>query len=142
MKNNFYISIYTLIFTFLLISLIFYLFKNNIFKTESCLEIMMYNRKFEKELGITLEESLSKKRIINYNLTGNEVIDKKLINKFQLDLRKLIKSKDQLKCLHVKFDDKIKYEVFVKTLEICIIEKAEIYIPFENNLWVTNHKKK
>ncbi len=114
------------------------LIKNNNFKTYGCLNVTFYTRDYEKEQGFTLEEFLSTKKIIDFNLTGNEIKDINLLNKYQLAVRNLTQTKDSINCIRLKFCKKSKYKDFVKAIEVCKIENAKFYSPFENNLWVTN----
>jgi hypothetical protein len=69
-------------------------------------------------------------------LTDNPQEDKTKLALFQSQLRQLLLRKDTLHGLHLLFEDKAKYESYIQALNICHIEKARVYIPQDNHLWL------
>lgn len=139
-KSLFYISglvLLLLLFSACILSLI----KNNNFKSYGVLGINYYSRKQELTYGCTLEEFLATKKFIDIALTGNEEKDKKLLEFYQAKIKKLVTSKDSLTGVHIKFNAFTKYKDFVRAFEICNIEKAKIFVPFKDDLWITNYAR-
>ena len=69
-------------------------------------------------------------------LTGDPRADRAKLDTFQLQLRGLLLRKDTVNGLHLLFEDKARYESYVRAFNICLIEKAPVYIPQKNHLWL------
>lgn len=140
-RSNLYLSTLTYLILLILI-LILIMIKNNNFTSYGCMMIVMHNRSFEKNLGFTLEEFLADKKEINIQLTGNELIDAELLEKFQSEVRNLVRSENSIHSIHIKFCKASKYFEFTKVIEICYVENARIFVPFGYDFWVTNPARK
>jgi len=141
-KKTFFYIVGSISLAFILIFGIFFLLKNKPFETYGVKSVVFYNRDYEKLQEFTLEEFLETKIFINLELTGNTNNDKKVLDIFRMKVRELVVSKDSIKGVHLKLNPKTKYEEFIKAIDICETEKAVVYIPYENNLWVTNRSTK
>lgn len=74
------------------------------------------------------------------NLTGNDINDKEKLDFARLQIRDLVKSNDSLKGVHFHFGINAKYWTFIRSIEMCKFEKAEVYIPYKNDIWVLNRR--
>lgn len=77
-----------------------------------------------------------KRNYIQIELTGNDSEDKIKLGFSQLQIRKMLFSGDSLLGVHFIFGNTAEYWTFITALDICRIEKARIYIPHNNNIWV------
>jgi hypothetical protein len=71
-------------------------------------------------------------------LSGNETADRLALESSRLSIRQLATSGDTLNGVHFHFDAQAKYWTLIKAFEICKTEKARIFIPDDNDLWVYN----
>jgi hypothetical protein len=115
------------------------LIKNNNFTKETSLNITYYNKSFKEDFGFSLNDFLETKKFKTITLSGIEKIDRKLLNKFQLEVKKIVKSNDSIIGIHLILNKKTKYEEVIRAFEICEIEKAKVYIPNGYDIWVTNY---
>jgi hypothetical protein len=69
-------------------------------------------------------------------LTGDLRTDRAKLDTFQLQLRGLLLRKDTVNGLHLLFEDKARYESYVRAFNVCLIEKASVYLPRKNHLWL------
>lgn len=104
--------------------------------------IFYRDKEVEKTLGYTLEEYLKTKSIVSLKLIGNEKYDDRILNLFQLEIRKIIKAEDPHKGIHLKFNKKTSYEELIRSFQICKIEDCSTYVPDGYDLWVFPFYKK
>jgi hypothetical protein len=124
-----------LLITFCILSLI----EKNTFKKYNSLNISYYQKGFmEENYGCSLEQFLETKKFTTIELTGNKKIDNKLLLKYQLKIRELVQKNDSISGVHLKLNKKTEYEEVIRAFDICEIEKAKVYIPYNYDIWVTN----
>jgi hypothetical protein len=120
---------------------IWWLDKNQAFKKYAVIDIMWWSPSLHTDNPeFYPKESHPIKNYTDINLTGNDKDDKTRLDYAQLIIRELIKSQDTATGVHFHFSDKSKYWTLIKALDICKIEKAKVYIPYENDIWVLNPK--
>lgn len=78
------------------------------------------------------------KKYTTIHLTGNNHTDKIKLDYTQLLIRELVASQDTSIGIHFHFSDESKHWTLIRAIDICRIEKARIYIPYENDMWVVN----
>ncbi|MEP7169251.1 MAG: hypothetical protein ABI855_07755 [Bacteroidota bacterium] len=100
------------------------------------------DKELEKSLGYSLEEYVKTKSIISLQLNGNEKYDDSILNRFQLEIQKIIKSQDPNKGIHLGFSKKTTYENVIRSFQICKIENCSTYIPDGYDLWILPYYKK
>jgi hypothetical protein len=83
-----------------------------------------------------------KREFIEINLTSNANENKIKLDFAQLAIRELISTKDTVKGVHFSFDNQAKFWTLIRTLDICEVEKAPVYVGETNNIWVFNLKPK
>ena len=76
------------------------------------------------------------RKYIDISLTGNRHEDSIKLNFSQVRLREILISNDSVNGIHYQFGDSAQYWSVVRVLDICQIEQARTYMPYENNLWV------
>lgn len=89
--------------------------------------------------GVISLENYNRK-YINYDLNGNESTDNKILNKFNIEMQRIIEHKDTINAQHVIFGDAVKYNTYIKALDICLknCQKYSIenfFILYGDNLW-------
>ncbi|HET6225261.1 MAG TPA: hypothetical protein VFF27_03215 [Bacteroidia bacterium] len=68
--------------------------------------------------------------------------DEENATKFDLAQRKikqLVAIRDTTVGVHFHFENNAKYKSFIRALDICKIEKANIFFPHENDLWIFHY---
>ena len=74
-------------------------------------------------------------------LTGDNAKDKLLIEDAQTIIHNIIMTGDTLAGVHFHFSKNAKYWTLVKVFEILEIERARIYVPYENDIWFSYRYK-
>lgn len=74
-------------------------------------------------------------------LTGHKETDKTKLNSAQIKIRELLAASDTSKGVHFIFGKESEYWSFIKAVDICRVEMAETYMPYENNLWLYTYRK-
>jgi hypothetical protein len=118
-----------------------WMIRNSTFE-EKATHIYYRDKDLEKGLPFTLEEYVKTKSIISLKLTGNEKYDDSILNRFQLEIRKIMDAKDFHKGIHLKFNTKTLYEDVIRSFQICKIEDCSTYVPDGYDLWVFPYHKK
>jgi hypothetical protein len=78
------------------------------------------------------------RQFLDIILTGNDKEDKTKLDFAQLEIRRLLLLKDTIRGIHFLFTDNSKYESFIRVLNICIREKAKMYVVKGNEVWYFN----
>ena len=76
---------------------------------------------------------------LNINLNGNDTDNKIKLDNAQLEIRRIVTTKDTTKGVHFFFDKDAKYWTLIKAIDICFIEKGTTFVPYENHLWMYNY---
>jgi hypothetical protein len=71
---------------------------------------------------------------ISFNVNNGE--NKIKLDYAQLEVRRLVNSRDTLNGVHFYFDDSTQYSILIKALDICDIEKADYCSMYENDMWI------
>jgi len=122
----------------MLLLLFLFLIMNSVFKQYSLVSMDKYHGEFQEMYGCTLEDFLKTKQFQTYEFTGDELQDNQIIKNYRAALVTMIKSKDSLMGIHVKFNNKTTYENFIRVFDYCYIENAKVYIYNKDDLWITN----
>ncbi len=126
---------------FLPLLCIWWLDKNQAFKKYAVIDIAWWSPSLhENNPEFYPKESHPNKIYTDINLTGDDKDDKTRLDYAQLQIRELVKSLDTATGVHFHFSDKSKYWTLIRALDICKTEKAKVYIPYENDIWVLNQK--
>ena len=118
--------------------------------------LMLYffssNKSFVKEtamvLGLPNKEEIpqmlqnvpciTQRNFKEFKLNGTLETEKDNLQKFQSDLKKLNKIHDTVNGIKLHFGKQMKYEVFIRVLDILTIENTPTYIPIKNDLLIVN----
>ena len=129
------------VFVIIFISACFlWILRNSMFKQEATY-IQYRDKEVEKQLGYKLEEYVKTKSIISLQLNGNEKYNDSILNRFQLEIRKIMKAEDSNKGIHLKFSKKTTYENVIRSFQICKKEDCSTYAPDGYDLWVFPYYK-
>ena len=104
---------------------------------QRAIELFWFDWKFIKKYPDIFRGPYPPKRYyIDINLTGEKKSDKTKLDFSQIRLREILSRNDSVYGIHYYFDDSSEYGSFIKALDICRIEQAKTYMPYENHLWV------
>lgn len=113
--------------------------KHHAFDTPRILEITYWNPNlYQKNPSVYAKESHPTKKYTTINLTGHEKNDSISLNYAQLQIRALVKSADTTHGVHFHFGEQSKFWTYIKALDLCELEMAKIYIPYQSDIWVLN----
>lgn len=115
----------------------------------------IFTRGYLKEYGsynYAIDEKFSKKSIkenpklilrnnIVYSFNSSIENEKSKLHRFQLDLKRLHKSNDSINGFKIHFGKQMKYEVFIRVLDILAIEGTNTFYQLDNDLYVLGNKK-
>ncbi|MFH6993661.1 hypothetical protein [Flavobacterium sp. FlaQc-48] len=108
----------------------YHFYKVDAFKVESC-------------FGISFPDAIQKKGFLaikrNYqvfNLNSTEDLERQKLNELQLALRKIKRENDTVNAIKVHLGTKMRYEVYVRVLEIFAIEGMPVFIQNDNDFLV------
>jgi hypothetical protein len=76
---------------------------------------------------------------LEIKLNGNDRENKIKLDNAQIEIRRIIATKDTTKGVHFYFETNSKYWTVIRAFDICNIEKAHTYVPFENHVWMFNY---
>jgi hypothetical protein len=76
---------------------------------------------------------------LEIDLNGNDKENKIKLDFAQLEIRRIIKTKDTTKGVHFNFETDSKYWTVIRAFDICFIEKAHTFVPFKNHVWMFNY---
>ena len=77
----------------------------------------------------------NKRKYLNFQLNGNLLHDKITLDSFEIKMRTIMSRKDTINGLHLLFGDKVKYGMFVESINICSKDSFSQTLIYENNLW-------
>jgi hypothetical protein len=118
---------------------LFYFFGNNLKKAinQGVIQVFFYDPELPKKYPDMFDGQYPPKRnYIEISLTGNNYEDAVKLNFSQVRLREILSRNDSVNGIHYQFGNSAQYWSFVKALDICQMEKAKTYMPYENNIWV------
>ena len=126
---------------FLPIICFWYLHKNNAFDKFVSLEITWWAPRLSIDNPqIYPKESHPDKLYTEISLTGNTNEDSKKLEYAKVKIKELVISGDTLTGVHFHFSDNSKYWTLIKAIDMCYTENATYFIPYGNDLWVSNPK--
>ena len=111
---------------------------NDAYKIYYCMDCQIWG-----EMENSYKTFLNTRKFTTVNLTGNNALDKIKIEKAEIDIRKLVNSKDSVSGIKFHFGKKSEYWAFVNVINIIKSEQKsypEIYFFYKNDIWVTNPK--
>lgn len=73
---------------------------------------------------------------LEISLNSNDKDNKIKLDYAQLEIRRIIKTKDTTKGVHFLFQSNAKYWTLIRAFDICNIENAYNYVPFKNHVWM------
>lgn len=115
---------------------IWYLYSHKAFKKSRAIEVNWWSNDWEKY------NTFPKRNYSVINITSNDRNDKIKLDSAQFEIRKLIISKDTTKGIRFVFENNSKYWTLIRAIDICKIEKANYFIPKDNDLWIINYVPK
>jgi hypothetical protein len=118
---------------------IWYLYNCKAFKKTRVMEIN-WGSNFKNEL-IPFDVH-PEREFVDFHITGNDKANKIILDSSQIEIRKLISTKDSTKGVHFIFNNDSKYWALIKAMDICFIENARCFVPKGNDLWVFNYTSK
>lgn len=101
------------------------------------INLSVWNGKENKEQATKF---LKSKTFTVVNLTGDLNSDASKLKIAQKKIKQIISTKDSIKGLKFHFENKAEYWTYIRVLDILQIEKAEIYLPYKNDIWFANPK--
>jgi len=122
-----------------IVPFIFFFYSNRLKKAlhQGVIPVFWYNPALSRNNPEVFSgEYPPKRNYIDITLTGDNQSDSIKLNFSQIRLRELLSSNDSLNGIHFKFGDTSQYWSFIKALDICRIEKAKTYLPYESSIWV------
>lgn len=118
---------------------IFYLYKHKAFEKSGVIEINWWTEEWGKR---SMEEYsyriYPQRNFIDINITDNALENKIKFDFARLEIRKLIATQDTTIGVHFHFNEQSKYWAFIRAIDICKIEKANVFVPKDNDLWIFN----
>jgi hypothetical protein len=118
---------------------IYYLFKQNAFEIPRALEIVWWSEAWgEHSKEINSYSIYPARKYMHFILSANDTENVIVLDSARLAIRDLISTQDTVKGIHFHFDDKSNYWTFIRAVDICKIEKAKLFVPAGNDLWVFN----
>ncbi|MFB9080002.1 hypothetical protein ACFFLS_08925 [Flavobacterium procerum] len=116
---------------------ILYLENIDAFTHYGSIDLYVWNGKDFKE---ETTKFLNSKKFTIVNLTGDSVSDKAKLKIAQKNVRQIISTKDSIKGIKFHFDNKAQYWSYISVLDIFQIEKAQVYLPYKNDIYFANPK--
>jgi hypothetical protein len=118
---------------------LFYYFGNNCLDSinKGVIQLFWYDPELPKKFPEMFSGQYPPERsYVDISLTGNNNDDSIKLAFSQVRLREILSQQDSINGIHYQFGDSAQYWSFIKALDICYIEQAETFIPYENSLWV------
>ena len=108
-----------------------------------CHECAVYMEAHQKNghFTSTIEEILKRKKLYNFEFTGNDKVDKETFKKYKRDIHLMMKMNDTTKLMRFQFNNATTYQDFINAFDVCFVEGAS-YTYYENDLWITNDSKR
>lgn len=108
-----------------------------------CQECSVYMETHQKNghFYSTIGQILKRKKLYDFEFTGNDKIDKITFEKYKNDVHLMMKMNDTTKLIRFKFNKSTTYQDFINAFDVCFVENAD-YKYYENDLWVTNDSRK
>lgn len=107
-----------------------------------------FEEKFGLDLGLQDKESMSKlindyplltkRKYKEFTFNGSLESDKNNLIRFQQSLKQQNAIKDTVNGIKLHFGKQMKYEVFIRILDVLTIENTPTYITYNNKLFVVN----
>lgn len=140
-SNSFYFP--GMISTLLLPLLCFYhLFSSNAFKVYRSINLFVWDgNESAKNYTIGTHKFITSKTYEIIDFTGDKNDGIKLQDA-RKKIKSLISSEDTIHGIKFHFEKKSTYKTFVETLNILNEEKAKVWIPYKNDIYVVNPKKR
>ena len=132
------ISIFSTILIIVLTLVIFY----SAPKFAFCQECSVYMEAQQKNghFNSTIADILKRKKLHNFEFTGNDKIDKITFEKYKNNVHLMMKLNDTTKVIRFKFNKTTNYQDFINVFDVCFVEGAD-YSYNENDLWISNSSK-
>lgn len=114
-----------------------YLNNRKAFRKERVMEINWWSDNVYKYTNYKIPYFIHPERkFIDINLTANDKENKIKLDFAQLEIRQMVSTKDTINAVHFYFADNAKYWTLIRAFDICNIEKAKMYVPKGNDVWV------
>lgn len=98
-----------------------------------------YDPELPKKFPGLIKFPLSPSRdYFSITLSGDRKSDENKLDLSRVRLGEMLKQKNSAKGIRYHFEENAEYWSFIKALDICQVEGAKTYLPYENDLWV-NH---
>lgn len=104
-------------------------------KKLSAISLTTWDGEFFYDETIAILNSRKFKKVV---FTGDLDSDKLKLTIAQNDIKNLILNYDTLNGIQFHFENNSQYKTYIKLLEILKEENATYYIPYKNNIWLTN----
>jgi hypothetical protein len=119
---------------------IVYIYKKKPFDKPHVLEISWWSKDWgKKNLESNFFEVCPERYYQEISINDNDAENKIKFDQAQLTIKKIVTIKDTTVGVHFHFENSAKYKSFIRALDICKIEKAKIFVPYENDLWVFHY---
>jgi hypothetical protein len=76
---------------------------------------------------------------LKFSLTGDEAADNAKLNRAKKRMKELIAANDTLRCIQFEFGSKASYQSFITAIDICDIEKPDMYATYKNSIYAINY---
>lgn len=110
---------------------LYHFYKVDVFKVEGCMSI------YFPEDSLSIKKFLSVKRKYKvYSFNNSEIVESKNLNNLHSALRKLNRENDTINGVQIHLGRKMKYEIYIKILDILAIEKMPFYLQVKDDFFV------
>ena len=106
-------------------------YKTDAFKDERSIDIF-----FPSDSIVEKQLSLHKRIYHDFNFNDSEEAENKKLQSLQYFLRKLYRENDTINGVKIHLGNKMTYDVYIRILDILIIEKMPNYVQYKNDFFV------
>lgn len=122
------------------VTCIWYFHEHKVFRKQRVLELVWSGETtLRKQLFDIPFDIHPERNFLEINLDTNSKDNAAKLQQAQIAIRELVATQDTVKGVRFHFADHVKYQLLIRAVDICRIEKARIYVPNKNDLWVFNY---
>jgi hypothetical protein len=101
------------------------------------MDVAYYSPEWNKRLPKAYQFKFPPDRsYINVNLTGNTNSDKSLLEFARMQIRTMLKARNNSIGVRIHFGPRVQYWAYVSALDICYSENAESWAPYQDDIFV------
>jgi len=115
----------------------YHFYKTDAFKDERSIAIF-----FPSDSIVEKQLSLHKRIYHEFNFNDSKVAENKKLQDLQYFLRKLYRENDTINGVKIHLGNKMTYDVYIRVLDIFMIEKITNYVQYKNDFFVSMFPKR